>query len=537
MLNAPRLPTHSRLLLVLAFAISAHAAPLAKKRTLLLVDDHDVLYRSGTERVFHPAVKREEPVIAEEKLWEKAIAWNSVYRDPKTGKYQMWYQAYAGRGSPATHSKTLDSTVCYAESSDGIHFTKPNLGLFTFRDVKDTNIVLIGNGGYGDRYGCAVVVDPREPDAQRRYKMAHYDWSMDGGREYAGLHLAFSPDGIHWTKEPKLIYRTSFGARGMQPPFPGEETYHEAPGKNNTVRRTWIIPGTMSDAADLMFDPVRKKFAIYGKSWIDGPDGSMGWKHGMARVESSDLHHWTKLRLVCFPDEFDPPVIEFHTAPAFYHSGRYFCLNQLLDRRKEEGGIEIELMTSRDGLEWERAFRKEKFISRGKERAFDATSLFTNATPVILGDEMRFYYGAYGSTAIGGGEAIEGNQQPSGVGLATLPRDRFAGLRTVAFTHQPTQKKPLEHIGQVTLKPLDFKGCTDIVINANATGGSVTAELLTEDGYRVPGFDKSTCVPLKKDAIRYRVSWKEKKLTDLPPGSYLLRLHLQKAEVFAVTFR
>ncbi len=221
MLNAPRFSTHPRLLLVLAFAISASAAPLAKKRTLLLVDDHDVLYRSGTERVFHPAAKREEPVIAEEKLWEKAIAWNSVYRDPKTGKYQMWYQAYAGRGSPTTHPKTLDSTVCYAESTDGIHFTKPNLGLFTFRDVKDTNIVLIGNGGYGDRYGCAVVVDPREPDPQRRYKMAHYDWSMDGGREYAGLHLAFSPDGIHWTKEPKLIYRTSFGARGMQPPRPG----------------------------------------------------------------------------------------------------------------------------------------------------------------------------------------------------------------------------------------------------------------------------------------------------------------------------
>jgi hypothetical protein len=45
-------------------------------------------------------------------------------------------------------------------------------------------------------------------------------------------------------------------------------------------------------------------------------------------------------------------------------------------------------------------------------------------------------------------------------------------------------------------------------------------------------------VPLKKkDTTRYRFAWKDKKLSDLPKGSYLIRLHLQSATVYAVTLR
>ncbi|MCB1087702.1 MAG: hypothetical protein KDM63_11700, partial [Verrucomicrobiae bacterium] len=163
------------------------SAPIARKKTLLMVDDAEVLYRSGTQRVFQPASRfSTEPLIAEQYPWERAIAWTAVHRDPESGKYQLWYQAYAGKGD---HPKTHDCLVCYAESEDGTHFTKPKLGLHAFEGIEDTNIVLVGNGGYGDRYGNAVVVDPREPDPMKRYKMAYYDWSTQEGREYPGLHL------------------------------------------------------------------------------------------------------------------------------------------------------------------------------------------------------------------------------------------------------------------------------------------------------------------------------------------------------------
>ena len=99
-------------LVCLAAATSAVVEP-ACGRTILLVDDHDVLYRSGTVRVLHPATRHpKNPLILQDKPWEVAIAWTSIHRDAKTGKYQLWYQAYAGKRAG---DKRLECVVCYAE--------------------------------------------------------------------------------------------------------------------------------------------------------------------------------------------------------------------------------------------------------------------------------------------------------------------------------------------------------------------------------------------------------------------------------------
>ena len=66
----------------------ARAGP--ETRTILLVDDHDVLYRSGTVRVLRPLDRAvENPVIAADKPWETLIGYCSVYREPGTGHYQL----------------------------------------------------------------------------------------------------------------------------------------------------------------------------------------------------------------------------------------------------------------------------------------------------------------------------------------------------------------------------------------------------------------------------------------------------------------
>src|SRR5580658_10384061 len=97
-------------------------------RTLLFVDDHDILYRSGTHRVFHPMRRHaSNPVIPSgERPWETRLAWTSIHRNPATGLYQIWYQSSNGDRSA---DRTRRCVVCYAESMDGIRFTKPDLGL------------------------------------------------------------------------------------------------------------------------------------------------------------------------------------------------------------------------------------------------------------------------------------------------------------------------------------------------------------------------------------------------------------------------
>lgn len=518
---------------ILLIFLIAHAACAAEQsanrpppggasRTLLFVDDHDILYRSGTHRVFHPFQRYPgNPVIeGRDKPWENHVAWNSVYRNPATGIYQLWYQGSNGKRSA---DPTRRCVVCYAESKDGITFTKPNLGLYDFNGIRGTNIVLIANGGFSDRYGASVVVDDRDPDPARRYKMSYYDFAKEkASRGYPGSFAAFSPDGIHWTKQGSIpLLRTAYGASGEQVPFPGDKG------------REWAIPLSMSDALDAMYDPRRGVFAIYGKMWIDGPGGTMSWKHGMGRTESRDFIHWSQPQLLLTPDDEDPPYVEFHTVPVFYYDDCYFGLMQILHRAEGGGVIDIEMALSRDGLQWSRPFRKPFALARSSPGKFDSGSLFTNATPVVLPDEIRFYYGAYSGGATGGPRKNNDFSITSGIGFATLPRDRFAGLKSDPLSNQPTLPEPLANVGQITLKPVELGPGTALTLNADAAG-SIRVELLNERGLRVRGFSVEDAAPIHGNSLRHRVAWKGHSLSGLPRGKYLIRIHLDDAEAFAL---
>ncbi len=528
-------------LITILLCASLHAA----ERTILLVDDEDVLYRPGTiRRVVEFKRHSPDPVIAPDKPWEAMLGWTSVYRDAKTGKHQLWYQAYQER---RVEDKVMKNVVCYAESMDGITWTKPNLGLIPFYEIKDTNIVLLGTReAYGERYCNSVIVDERDPDPARRYKMAYYDWVPAKGEQGgSGTHVAFSPDGIHWTKYAgSPIHKTGFGAKGLELPFEDEGPYLEMPGKNNSPRRIWRVPSSMSDALDVLYDARLGLFVGYGKMWTPWPDGSLAWKHGMGRFESKDFIHWSKPELILTVNDRDAAQLEFHTSPVFMHNGMYFSLNQILDR--SVGSMDAEFMCSRDGKHWDRSLQGSFAIPRGQPGRFDAGSVITNGTPVILEKEMRFYYGGYRGTAIGGVGFNDPRQSAtdyhSGIGMVTTPRDRLAAITInplVKVKKQPANKPRIENtIGNVTLKPLDLAAVKTITLNADASKGSAWLEVLNEDGYRIRGFSKADAVPMISDDLDYAAAWKKRKLADLPAGKkYVLRVHLEKAELFALTLK
>ena len=294
--------------------------------------------------------------------------------------------------------------------------------------------------------------------------------------------------------------------------------------------REWSIPLSMSDALDVFYDGPRGVFAIYGKMWIDGPAGNTAWKHAMGRTTSEDFVHWSPPELVLAPDDQDAPHVEFHTNPVFYHAGCYFSLSQILDRGVGGGVIDIELMISRDGLNWQRPFRDDFFLPRAGGREFESGSIFTNATPVVLEDEIRFYYGAYSM----GATSATDSEQVSGIGMAAIPRDRFAGIRPTPVSAQATLAKPLERIGQITMKSHDLSDTKGLLLNADASDGEIRVELLTEDGYRLDGYTKDDVVPITGDHLRHPVAWRKRTLGDLADGAYLVRIHLDRATVFAM---
>ncbi len=460
-------------------------------KTILFVDDHSVMYRPGTKRILRPLDHHpDNPLIPDDLPWEKTIAYCSVHRD-HTGRYQLWYQAYRGE---------LGACVCYATSDDGIVWTKPMMDHFPI-DGKPTNIVLTGLG----HYGAAVLYDPRDSDSARRYKMVFWEDPEDKGY---GLGVGFSPDGIHWEKYPEIPLLKA---------FPG-------------------VVHTVSDVNDVMFDPVREMFVIYGKTWIDGHTGEQ-WKRAIVRSESRDFLHWSQPQLMMAPDEFDgwegddleletsgvgggSKGIQLHGGPVFYYQGVYFGLLQKMDARLS-GRMPGELAISRDGLNWDRPFRDRPFIPVPDQDSFGSL-VWSNATPVFLEDEVRFYFGAYSGRWSGGKKNFL--SKPTGVGMASMPLDRFAGIR------------PIEKIGQITLQPMLIENVAALSLNADATSGAIRMEILNSNGWKLEGYTREESEVIQGNHLRHPVAWKTKRITDLPGGTYWLRIYLENdATVYALT--
>ena len=482
------------------------------KSTILMIDDHHILYRSGTKRNLKPLVRHSSrPLIGTDKPWETTIAYCSVYRNSITGKYQLWYQAWPGKSG---------CYLCYAESNDGIKWTKPSLGLVDYKGSKDNNILLI-NG-----YGASIIYDKTDPNAQKRYKAAFWEQDTKKGIEFPGTCIAFSADGINWKKHSNNpVIKGSYGDY-IQPPIISDLKKINAQEK----------PLSTSDVIDLIWDPKKESYAIYAKTWLDGPKGNMHWKRAVVRTESTNFINWTKPKLVMVPDEFDgsggeqdlartaggggSDGVQLHSGPAFFYNDLYFSMLQVMDSGNT-GNMPIELALSRDGDNWKRPFRNKWFIPPlDNKEIFDASLIWSNATPIFLKDVFRFYYGAYGKPWNSSDGA-----QISGIGLAEMPRNRFGGI------------EPIERFGQITLRSIELNKVKGIEINGDATNGSIRPEILSDDGYRIPGYTKNDVKPLQTDSLKHQVKWNQKKIRDLPSGQYKLRLHLENAEIFAITIR
>src|SRR3954469_1794739 len=92
------------------------------------------------------------------------------------GKFRMWYlgmiQTIIERGNAPGWWRPM----CYAESDDGVHWTKPELGLEELNGSKKNNICLIEGEVFSlTRVNdfLTVIHDPADPDPARRYKCAY----------------------------------------------------------------------------------------------------------------------------------------------------------------------------------------------------------------------------------------------------------------------------------------------------------------------------------------------------------------------------
>ena len=78
------------------------------------------------------------------------------------GTFHMWYCGSWGPLNLHPNFPPAGCSLCYATSSDGVHWEKPDLGLVEFNGSKHNNIVDFPIEGFWAAQG--IVYEPDEPD-------------------------------------------------------------------------------------------------------------------------------------------------------------------------------------------------------------------------------------------------------------------------------------------------------------------------------------------------------------------------------------
>lgn len=465
-------------------------------RRQLFLDDYLIASATRVKR----SVEHAQKFPGNPVLWPSvneppmATAYGSVIRDGD--KFKMWYKSGMG--------------VAYAESADGIRWNKPRLEL-TLIDGEPSNILFRKKSKtegpeqfpfFYELFG--VHRDDRDPDPARRYKMGFLDidWKYKGTDgdpwhkgQRRGLGVAASPDGIHW----KLL-------------------------------NSWATEAIVDGATHWMWDAPRAKWVLYGRTRKALPEVVSAWQtnawfknwfsgRAVARVESADFLNWNFSKPDTAPvaltaDLQDEPGTEIYSMKVFPYEGLYIGLVQVFHATPDDSTLDVQLAISRDSIHFTRVADRGVFIPLGAVGTWDRFNLsLANNDPIAVGDELRFYYGGrmYRHGPYNGPDK---GPEKSGIGFATIQRDRFVALEA-SFDG-----------GEIVTKPMKLKSSA-LRLNAKSDFGEITVQVL-DAGDKVIAKSK----PIQRDGLNIPVEWAE---PFAAPGEPVkLKLTLHNARLFAV---
>ncbi|MCC6155379.1 MAG: hypothetical protein IT367_16545 [Candidatus Hydrogenedentes bacterium] len=449
----------------------------------LFVDDF-LIESTMLKRTFHSAeYYPNNPVISPDKEWEGGESQghpaptampfsDGVWYDPQEQLFKMWYMG------------GYVKSTCYAESKDGIHWTKPELDI-----VPDTNIVQ----PHG-RDSATVWLDRNDPDPARRYKMFSYLRPDDSGR----YTIYFSADGKHWGDPVATSGPTGDRCSVFYNPF----------------RKVWVYNIRAYDPKTI------GRFRRYHEG--ADPIEAAKWKEGepvyWVGADTGDYQR-EELKTPCELYNLDCVAYESLMIGLFS-----IWRGQPTDRAKPN---EICVGFSRDGYFWDRPSHTPFIpVSENYGDWNWGNVQSAGGCCLVVGDKLYFY--------VSGRKGVQGSPS-SGVcstGLATIRRDGFASMDAI------------DSEGTLTTRPVKFAG-KHLFINADASRGEIRVEILPTVflGGRyvtdkpldpVEGFDANSCIPMVANATRAQVTWQGgKNLSSLAGTPVQFRFHVKNARLFS----
>jgi len=382
------------------------------------------------------------PLLTADKEWEGrgVYLYGTVLRED--GKFRMWYQS---------HGHAAGYLCCYAQSDDGLHWTRPSLGVCEFAGGRDNNLFATRTDPEGQWHNTTILPDYQTPRSERKYTALFW------GTQAHGLCAAYSPDGIRWTVDPE-----------------------------NPVEHNWTGRG---DVLTALWDPARGDYLCFHKMFAKGRSVALCW--------SKDLKRWYSHGdgLIFTRDADEPPGTQFYGMSPMRVGDTYVGLLWVLHSARESDNMDVQLAYSHDMITWQRPPGGTAFIERGAQGAFDSGCIMGVASqPVIVDDEMWLYYGGWN-----GRHGADAGTRRAGIGLAKLRLNGFCSLDTA------------DEAATLLTRVIRGKG-TRLVINAQAAQGQVCAEVLDAAGQVIPGYALADCDVMAADKVAHTVTWAGKEV-------------------------
>ena len=497
-----------------AAAAQPNSAIDVGSRRELFVDDYliDRLEGKASLQLHHPEAK--EICLVHDAPWEgSGSGYHSIFQDGD--KYRLYYKAWHLAVSPGkVKTDTHPLFCCYAESTDGVHWTKPELGIHEFGGSKANNIV-IASGTIGkaqvDAGHPAVFKDenPAAP-ADARYK------AIVRSAGPKGLLAMKSPDGIHFTlmsDEP-------------------------------------IITDGAFDSQNLAFwDVVSGQYRAYWRSFNAGApagDAAGAKNHRAIRTATSqDFLHWENQADLTYVDSpieqlYTNQIKPYHRAPhlligfptRYIDRGWSDSMRLLPEREHREmrasaspryGTAITEglFMASRDCVQFKRW--NEAFLRPGSERPGSWN----------YGQQYLAWHLVETKSALEGAPAELSLYASESYWTGDSSALRRYTLRLDGFV---SASAPMAG-GELVTRPLTFAGKRLLVNFASSAAGDLRVEIQDAAGKPLAGFSLDDCEQLFGDSLERAVTWKTGgDVSSLAGKPVRLRFVLRDADLYALQF-
>ena len=465
-------------------------------RLELMVDDY--LLHSVNNLSFHLHSPNDaEGTLMYDQPWEvRECHYARTFRDGDI--YRMYYSATPfGTGSD-------DQYTCYAESTDGIHWTKPSLGLVAFNGSKDNNI--IWKGRIAHNLSPFKDTNPNVRPSELYKAVGHH-------RKH---YVLASPDGIHWRlmkEEPiDIVYGTHVRRGNILPDV--DRTPASLAGTDGGRNVSFYVA---FDTMPIVFwDAPRREYVLYSRANTTAP-------RDIWYSTSKDFLNWAEPGLVVHDvapsanDQLYSSAIERYGRAPHLFVGFPMRLAWRKARSPDaiKSGIgEAVFICSRDGRSFHRYM--EPLIRPGRDRRnWSKHSNMIAAGLLRTGeDEISVYYTRHNYS------------QVHWLQRAVFRIDGFVSLRA-----------PYEG-GEFTTKPLVFSGSVLVMNAATGVSGGVRVEVQDGRGDPLEGYRLEDCVEFYGDEIEEVVRWKAgADLGALTGHPVRLRFVMREADLYSLRFR